>query len=145
MQDPNQNVSIRPMENLLSLITAGYCLVITFILWMSVSSYQSTWPLPALYFVEMAALSILGPFTFSKRYRAGIIINWVVVGIIGVFSLVGAMTVGFFYLPIALIFAFISITFDLRNKEPIATHLSICIIAALIQVVMMTAAIRLLN
>jgi hypothetical protein len=145
MQDTNQKESIRPMESLLVLMASGYCLVITFMLWMSVSAYQPMWPLPAFYFVEMAALSILSAYTFTQRHQVGKIIVWVAAGITSVFSLAGAMTVGFFYLPIALIFAFVAITSDLRNKQPIATHLGICLMAGLGQVALMFAAIRFLN
>jgi uncharacterized membrane protein len=43
-----------------------------------------------------------------------------------------------------LIFAFISITSDVRNKQHIAVHLGVCLIAVVVQAALMLAAIRLL-
>jgi hypothetical protein len=145
MQSPDQNNSIRPLENILALMAAGYCLLITIMIWRSVSIYQPMWPLPGLYFIEMGVFSVLGAYAFTQHYRIGKVISWGVAGITSIFSLAGAMTVGMFYLPIALIFALISTTSDLRNKQSISLHLGICFLAGLGQVILMIAAIRLLN
>jgi hypothetical protein len=54
------------------------------------------------------------------------------------------MSVGFFYLPVAIIFGAIAILPDIRNKQPVALHFGVCLIAGIVQVVLMLAAIRLL-
>jgi hypothetical protein len=52
--------------------------------------------------------------------------------------------VGFFYLPVALVFAVISLTSDIRNKGSILLHLGIFAITGIVQAALMLAAIRLL-
>lgn len=102
------------------------------------------WPLPGLYFIEMVALSIMSAFLFIRGNARDRILIWGAVGVFIGFSILGALSVGFFYLPVALIFAVISVTSDVRNKQRIAMHLGVCVIAAVVQVVLMFAAIRLL-
>jgi hypothetical protein len=74
----------------------------------------------------------------------GKVITWGAVGIFSAFSILGAWSVGFFYLPVAIIFGVIAIRSDLRDKQPIAAHAGVCLIAGIVQVVLMLAAIRLL-
>ena len=92
----------------------------------------------------MVALSILSAFTFFRADPRNKFITWGAVGIIGAFSIVGAFSVGFFYLPVALIFAIILVTSDVRNKQHILAHLGICLIAGIAQGVLMFTIIRLL-
>jgi hypothetical protein len=135
----------RPFERILAIAGAGICLVVTAILWGSISAQQSLWPLPALYFIEMAVLSVVcAMLAFVGDNSLGQFITWVSVGIFFGFSILGAWSVGFIYLPVAVIFAVIAIRSDLRNKQHIAVHIGVCLIAGLVQVALMQAAIRLL-
>lgn len=102
------------------------------------------WPLPGLYFIEMVALSVVSAVAFVGGDPRGKLITWGAVGIFSAFSIVGAWSVGFFYLPVAFIFGVIAITSDVRNKQQIAAHVGICIIAGIAQAVLMFAAIRLI-
>ncbi len=145
MQDTRQDkTSVHPLERFLAILGAATCLLITVALWLSVSSYQSMWPLPGLYFIEMAALSIISAVAFVRGGPSGTVITWGAVGIFAAFSIVGAFSVGFLYLPVTLIFAVISVSSDVRNKQPIAPHLAVCLIAGIAQAALMFAAIRLL-
>jgi hypothetical protein len=102
------------------------------------------WPLPGGYFVEVVALSIISAFTFvwcDVRYR---VITWGADGVFSAFSILGAFSVGFLYLPVALIFAVISVTSDVRNKQNILMHLGVCLIAGIAQVALMFAVNRLI-
>ena len=101
------------------------------------------WPLPALYFIEMVVLSIISAFIFVRGNPRDQFITWATAGVISAFSILGALSVGFFYLPVALIFAVISVTSAVRNKQPITTHLGIFLIAGIAQLALMFAAIRL--
>jgi len=103
------------------------------------------WPLPALYFLEMAALSVVcALLVFLNGNPLGHFITWGTVGIFTGFSVLGAFSVGFFYLPVAILFAVIAIRSDLRNKQHLAAHIAVCLIAGLLQVALMLAAIHLL-
>jgi hypothetical protein len=121
------------------------CLVLTVLLWVGISANQSMWPLPGLYFIEMAALSVVSAWLVfvDGRPRRQFII-WAAPGIFMAFSILGAFSVGFFYLPVAIIFGIIAIRSDLRNKYPLAVHIGVCLTAGLLQVGLMLAAIRLL-
>ena len=133
-----------PLERFLAVTGALACLVITIILWLGISTYQSMWPLPGLYFIEMVALGILSAFTFFRADPRDRFITWGAVGVICAFSILGAFSVGFFYLPVALIFAIISLSSDVRNKQGLLAHLGVCLLAGLAQVVLMLAVIGLL-
>jgi hypothetical protein len=144
MQVSKQTTSTHPLERFLAILGAVVCLIITIPIWWSLSAYQSMWLLPGIYFLEMVLLSILNAFMVirgSPHHRS---IIWATVGVFITFSVLGAFSVGFFYLPVALIFAVLAITLDVRNKLPIAAHLGICLLAGLAQAAMMFAAIRLL-
>ena len=67
---------------------------------------------------------------------------WVSVGVFFAFAILGAFSVGFFYLPVALIFTVISITSELRHKQSLPAHLGIGLAAALVQAAWMLLAIR---
>ena len=136
--------TIHPFERILANAAISICLVITVILWWSVSRLQSMWPLPGLYFIEMAALSVACAWAFIHGNPRGKWITWGAAGIIGAFSIVGAFSVGFFYLPVALIFGGIAIASDIRYKQKIGLHIGIFIIGGIVQAALMFVAIRLL-
>jgi hypothetical protein len=144
MKNASQTTPTQLFERILAIIGVVICLIVTIIIWRSISAQQSMWPLPGLYFIEMVALSSMSAFLFIRGNARDKILIWGAVGAIIGFSILGALSVGFFYLPVALIFAFISITSDVRNKQHIAVHLGVCLIAAVVQAALMLAAIRLL-
>ena len=133
------------LERFLAILGAVVCLIVTILFWLSVRAYQSMWPLPALYFIEMVALSIISAFLFVRGDPRDKFIIWGAAGVISAFSILGASSVGLFYLPIALLFALISGTSDVRNNQPIRAHLAIFMIAGVAQSALMFAAIRLLD
>lgn len=144
MEPQRNTIATSLAERIFAVLGVIICLVITIPIWRSTSAQQLTWPLPALYFIEMLALSIISAFLFIRGNAWGRVIIWGAVGLIFGFSILGALSVGFFYLPVAIIFAGISITSDLRNKQRIRRHLAVCLVAGIAQVVLMFAAIRLL-
>lgn len=137
-------VSIRttPLEKLLAVLGAVICLTVTVIIWWSISAYQGIWPLPGLYFIELVALSMLSTVVFIYGRRRIRIIPWISAGVCMAFAILGAFSVGPFYLPVAVIFAVISIISDIRNKQSLPAHLGICLAAALIQAALMLLVIR---
>lgn len=131
-----QTIIISTWERVLAILTAVLCLTITILVWLSVSSYQAMWPLPALYFIEIVTLSILSAFTFVRGDPLGQFMTWGTAGVIGVFSILAAFSVGLFYFPFALIFAILSISSDVRNKKHIAAHLGTFFLAGIGQFAM---------
>ena len=134
-----------PLERSLVMVGALGCLVITIIVWDSVSANQPMWPLPALYLIEVVALSGLAVIAFLRGGRAGSFTLWAVVGILLAFSILGALSVGSLYFPTTLLFAVPAISYDLRNKQSIGAHLGTCILAAIAQAALMLAVIGLLR
>jgi hypothetical protein len=133
----------RPFERILAIAGAGICLVVTVILSGSIGAQQNLWPLPGLYFIEMAVLSLVcALLAFVADNPLSHFITWVSVGIFTGFSILGAWSVGFFYLPVAVIFAVIVIRSDLRIKRHIAAHIGVWLIAGLVQVILMLVVIR---
>jgi hypothetical protein len=137
-----QTVTTHWLEKSLALLGVAACLIITIVIGGNVSSYQPMWPLPGLYFLEMAAFSLFSTFMFIRGNPSRGFIIWGTVGALTAFSILGAFSVGFFYLPVVLIFAIVAITSDVRNRQPIWSHLGVCVLAGLIQAALMLAAIR---
>ena len=141
MQVTRQTIMISPLERFLAILGAVVCLIITLVFWFSISPYESMWPLPGFYFVEIVSLSFISTFIFVRGDPRGSLMTWVAAGVISAFSFLGAASVGFFYLPIALMFSVISLIWDVRNKQQRLTHLGIFLIAGIVQSALMLAAI----
>jgi hypothetical protein len=139
------SITTHPLERLFAILGTVASLIITITIWWSISAQQAMWPLPGLYFIEMLALSMISTFAFIRGKGSMKAITWGAVGVFIAFVILGAFSVGFFYLPVALIFAVISLTSDVRNKQPILAHLGICLITGIMQVALMLIALRLLN
>ena len=134
-----QTIITSPWERFLAILAAVLCLIITIVFWWSISSYQALWPLPALYFIEIVTLSILSAFMFVRGDPFVQFLTCGTAGVIGVFSVLAAFSVGFFYFPFALIFAIISITSDVRNKKHIPAHLGTFFISGIAQFALILA------
>jgi hypothetical protein len=130
------------IEKILAILAAGLCLVVTLLLWWSISKYQSMWPLPGLYFVEVVLLGGLGAFSFFQAGSRGKFLAWGAAGALLGFSILGAFSVGFIYLPVALVFLVICVTSAVRNKQHLMAGLGVCLAAGLAQVALMLAVIR---
>ena len=139
MQVIRQSVMVSRLERILAILAVVVCLTITLVFWFSISPYQSMWPLPGLYFVEIVSLSFISTFIFVRGDPRGSLMTWVAAGVISAFSFLGALSVGCFYLPVALMFSVISLTWDVRRPA----RLGIFLIAGIVQSVLMLVAIRL--
>ena len=72
------------------------------------------WPLPAWYFIELALICSFAAILFVSGIPLGRPLLWVAFGVILAFALLGAFSVGLTYLPIALVFAIVSLSSVLR-------------------------------
>lgn len=141
MQVAGRTVVISRLERILAILAAVFCLSITLVFWISLSGYQSMWPLPGLYFIEMVSLSVISAFLLIRGDPRGSSITWGAAGVLSAFSILGAFSVGFFYVPVALMFAVLSMIWDVRNKQPVLPHLGIFFVAGIVQSVLMFMAI----
>lgn len=132
-----------PAERILAILGALACLGITIPIWLSVAANQSMWPLPGLYFIEIVAVSILSALAVVRGLGRAGLASWVAAGILAAFSILGALSVGFFYLPAAIIFGLLALYSDVRQKRPILAHLGLGALAALAQAALMLALVRL--
>ena len=125
------------LEKILAILAAVVCLVSTILLWGGISDHQSMWPLPGLYFIMVMVLGVLGAFSFIWGGSIGKFITWGAAGALLGFSILGAFSVGFFYLPAALLLIVISITSVVRNKAPLLAHLAVGLVVGLALVALM--------
>lgn len=140
MQVARQSVRISRLERILAILAAVVCLTITVVVWFTESPYQNMWPLPGFYFVEIVSLSFISTFIFVRGDPRGSLMTWVAAGVISAVSFLGAASVGLFYLPVALMFIVISLTWDVRNKQNKPARLGIFFIAGIVQLTLMLAA-----
>jgi hypothetical protein len=124
-----------PSERFLAILGAGICLVVTFLLWRSIRVYQPMWPQPGL----LAAVAFI-PGEPGLKY-----IVWGAAGALFGFSILGSLSVGFFYLPVAVIFMVLSVTSDVRNKQSITAHLGVFLAAGLAQAALMLAVVHIIR
>ena len=129
-------------ERFLAILSAGLCLAATLLLWWNISKVQSMWLLPGLYFVEVVLLGGLGAFSFIRAGPRAKFLAWGAAGALLGFSLLGALSVGLIYLPVALVFLVICVTSAVRNKQNLVAGLGVCLAAGLAQMALMLAVIR---
>jgi hypothetical protein len=134
-----------PSERFLAILGAGICLVVTFLLWRSIRVYQPMWPQPGLYFLEVVALALLAAVAFIPGEPGLKYIVWGAAGALFGFSILGSLSVGFFYLPVAVIFMVLSVTSDVRNKQSITAHLGVFLAAGLAQAALMLAVVHIIR
>jgi hypothetical protein len=94
--------------------------------------------------VEVVVVSLIAMVNIIQGNILGRWVTWAVVGVLLAFVVMGSLSIGFCFLPIALIFTITAISLDRREWQSIVRHLGICIIAGLAQIVLMLIVIRLL-
>jgi hypothetical protein len=133
------------LERILTIFGAVTCVAITAVLWRNVSAYQGMWPLPALYFIEVATLSLLSAYLALRGAALAGSFMWGTSGVLGAFCFLGMFSVGVIYLPIFLAFVIASVMPDMRDKKHLAEHLMLCLLAGLAQAALMLAVARWLS
>lgn len=93
------------LERFLALLGAGACSVISLGVVSMVGAQQSLWPLPAMYLIEMSSLCWAGAWASGRKQRRSGGALWAVSGALTGFSILGALSIGLFYLPVAFLFA----------------------------------------
>jgi hypothetical protein len=129
------------LERVLALAAAAICLIVTVIVWAAVGQQQDMWPLPALYFLEMAAASLVGLWGIYRHDAPGSLLAWATSGALLGFTILGALSVGFFYLPVAGLLGLAALWQD-WGRLPL--HLGVALLAAVAQAAVMLQLIRVL-
>lgn len=133
-------------EKFLAITNAILCTIICIRITQTVRT--DLFPFPVLYLIELISLSVAVVFSVfrddSGKSRDWGIIIWVAAGIFLTFSLLGAWTVGLFFLPSTLLFFLLGIFSDLRQGRNLLIHIGIGLLAGGIQATFMINAIRLL-
>ena len=140
--------AIRFLEQFLAVVGAAACLLISARIGQVVGAMQAIWPLPGLYLLEISIVSVLGLFgvlgNSSGRFSVRIALTWAAVGILLAFVIMGAWSIGIFFSPVVLIFAVAAILSNRRQGQNMLLHAGISLLAAIAQVALMLAAIRIL-
>lgn len=132
----------RWLEPYLAIIAAAGCVVITVAVWWDFSAVQPMWPLPALYLIEVTAVSIAAATAFLSGRRRGWPIPWAAVGILMAFCILGMFSVGPLYLPTTLLLAIACVTSGIRNRVNLGIAFGIVLVAGLVQAAVMLTVIR---
>jgi hypothetical protein len=133
------------LERVLAGLAALICLGVTVLVWAAIGQQQPLWPLPALYFVEMAAASLLGLTGIARNNEAGSRLAWAATGALFGFTLLGALSVGFFYMPVAGLLGLAALWQDRDDLRRLPLHLGLAVLLMVAQTVLMLGLIRLLN
>ncbi len=136
---------VRSLERILAVFAALACLFITIALWRDVSARQSMWPLPGVYFIELPAVGILAALAFLAGHASRTRVSWIAAGIYVSFGLMGALSVGLCYAPIAVMFIMLAVLVMVRREEPVLQSLGLFMAAAAAQTAIMLIASRLIG
>lgn len=130
----------RTFERVLASLALGVCVITIARIWQAVGAYQPLWLLPALYFLEIVALSVLAWLALvptqelpSRRIAAA----WCVVGALSGFVVLGLWSIGLFLAPTVFLFALTTLFAERRHVNLIPAHLALCLLAGLIQAAVM--------
>ena len=132
------------LERFLAAAGAIACAIISIRVGQVVSEQQPMWPLPALYLIEMVVLSVIALLSILRDAALSGTITWIAVGVLCAFVVMGAWSIGFLYLPVAVIFAVTAIVMDRRQKHNSVRRLGLAGLGGVVQVAGMLIAIRLL-
>jgi hypothetical protein len=140
---PN-TVSLYSLERVLAAAAAAICLILSTVIWLAVRQHQEMWPLQALYLLEMPAASLVGLFGIFQGAGPGGLLAWAVAGALVGFCILGALSVGIFYLPVAALLGVAALWLDRQTWQRLPLHLRIALMAAVAQAALMLALIRVL-
>ncbi len=128
----------RRIEIFLALLAAANCTITPLMFAASLS--QPMWPLPGLYFLEIALLGIAGAWIALAEQPTGPgwgLIPWIAAGVLSVFVVLGAFTIGLFLIPAALFFLVAGFLSRLRFHLPLSTGLGVFLLSVIFQAALM--------
>lgn len=138
---PKSNV-LRPLEWLAAIIGAFTCILVPAFF----TQPGRTFPLPGLYFIEIALLGVLVMLFVARRPRLSsrwLALPWIAAGIMLTFVILGAFSFGFFLIPALAAFVIVGFLADRQAGGPTAQHIGLLFVAGVIQAAVMLLAIQL--
>jgi hypothetical protein len=132
------------LERVLAAGAAVVCVSLTVVVWLAVSQQQAMWPLPALYLLEMAVMSLIGLWGIFRADAAGSGAAWVAAGAVLGFAIIGGFSVGFFYLPVAGLLGLAALWQARLAWRRLPLQVGLALLAAVAQAVFMLALIGVL-
>jgi hypothetical protein len=136
-------MTMRKIESILSITAFLFCLAVTIFLWKALEVNQPLWPFPALYFIEMAVLSSIVPLANIRNWKMARMVIWAIAGLFIGFVILGVLSVGVIYYPIALLILVVAILMEIRSKGNLLLDLGICLLAGVVQVALMLLILQL--
>lgn len=136
----------RTFERFFASLALIVCFVTVVRLWQIIGAYQPLWLFPALYFLEMGAVSVLAWFALAITPQLSsrqIALAWGCVGVLMGFVILGMWSVGFFFIPTAALFAVTALFAERRHVRLIPAQLGIAILAMFTQMALMFLVIAL--
>ena len=123
---------------------AAGCLVLTAVIWGSISQIQTMWPLPALYLIEVVALAVAAAWGIFRGDAAGSGLAWAAFGALVGFAILAGFSVGFYYLPIAAFLGLAALWHDRRAWRQLPLHLGLALLIAVAQGALMLTVLQFL-
>lgn len=130
----------RTFERFLASLAVIVCIVTVARIWQIIGASQPMWLFPALYFLEIGAVSVLAWFALAITPQLSsrqIALAWGCVGVLMGFVILGMWSVGFFFIPTAALFAVTALFAERRHMRLIIAHLGIAILAMCAQMALM--------
>ena len=122
-----------PFEQILAILGAMACLVITILLWQEITAHQPMWPAPGLYFIEITVVCVASAGLLMRGGVLARALVWVSAGIVLVFSLLAVFSVGVYYFPVALLLIIVALAADIRTRQPMLGHVGLFFAGGILQ------------
>lgn len=121
------------------------CLITCLVIFQSLLSdpHQEIFPLPALYLLEMIVASSVAAIGAFKEGEAWNKVSWATGGVTAAFVLMGAWSIGFFFIPTAIL-VLIAALLSWRHHTQFLIGAILYAVAFVAQIILMFAAIRIL-
>ena len=133
----------RVLEWILGVIGAMNCVAVPILV---VPDQRELFPLPDLYFIEIASLgmlSIAAVVIQTDDYTRWTVAPWISAGVLATFVILGGFSIGFFLIPAAIAFLLTGILMDWRFGGDIGRHAGLAAVSAVVQAALMLSAILL--
>jgi hypothetical protein len=131
---------------LLALLGAANCVFIPILFTASIQ--QPFFPVPGLYFLEIALIGLLGLISVIREqsnfpHWLGNV-PWIAAGVLLTFNILAGFTIGFYLIPATLSFLAVGFILSEQKSQKIWQSLGLFLIAAISQAALMLALIRIL-
>ncbi|MCL5995685.1 MAG: hypothetical protein M1546_06475 [Chloroflexi bacterium] len=134
----------RLVEKILALMAALVCLLITVSVWQSIASRQSMWPFPALYLIEVLALSAMPAALTIVESRLSPSLTWVAAGAVFAFAVLAMFSIGLLYVPVVGLLIAVGVIVTWRTRSRALVSAAWALGAAVVQVMVMLIVISLM-